>query len=352
MTDVIPDHATGLGKLSEGPEGLGLWEQTVRNPDAGEVVLEVIASGICGTDLHIADDEFPSDPPVTMGHEVTGEVVRLGDGVDASWTDRRVAVETYFSFCEQCEFCRSGLPNLCGKRRSIGSREDGGFTRWMTVPVRNLHKLPEHVGRYAGALAEPLACVANCLFDPPVVSAGDRVLVIGPGTMGLLTAQAARAAGGNVLLVGLERDQDRLDLAASLGLETQALESGGQLHIDPPDVVCECSGSEAGAVLGLDLIRKGGRYVQVGIFGRPVTIPLDAVLYKELTVTSGNASTPASWRRAMRLIDERAVELDPLVSEVVPLTDWQRAFGATRSGVGMKYVLDPRPSENSSRADL
>ena len=91
----IPDHATGLGKLGEGPEGLGLWEQTVRNPEAGEVVLEVIASGICGTDLHIADDEFPSDPPVTMGHEVTGEVVRLGDGVDASWTGRRVAVEPF-----------------------------------------------------------------------------------------------------------------------------------------------------------------------------------------------------------------------------------------------------------------
>ena len=347
MTSVLPDHATGLGKLSAGTGGLGLWEQTVRAPTEGEVVLEVIASGICGTDLHIADDEFPSEPPVTMGHEVTGEVVQLGDGVAATWMGRRVAVETYYSFCERCEFCRSGLPNLCEQRRSIGSREDGGFTRWITIPVRNLHEIPAHVGRHAGALAEPLACVANCLFDPPVVNAGDTVLVIGPGTMGLLTAQAARSAGGNVLLVGLERDRERLELAASLGLATQVLEPDAPLDIEPPDVVCECSGAAAGAVLGLDVIRKGGRYVQVGIFGKPVTIPLDAVLYKEITLTSGNASTPKSWRRAMRLIDQRAVELDPLVTEVLSLDEWERAFAATRAGEGMKYVLDPRPSDES-----
>ncbi len=345
MTTAIPDRATGLGKLGPGPEGLALWSQEVRPPCAGEVTLEVIAAGICGTDLHIADDEFPSEPPVTMGHEVTGRVAVLGEGVAADWMDRRVACETYYSYCERCEHCRSGYPNLCEQRRSIGSRENGGFTRWMTVPVRNLHPLPDHVGPSAGALAEPLACVANCLFDPPIVNTGDQVLVIGPGTMGLLTAQAARAAGGRVLLVGLERDKERLEVATSLGLATRILEEGKALGIDPPAVVCECSGAAAGAVLGLEVIAKRGHYVQVGIFGKPVAVPLDTVLYKELTVTSGNASTPASWRRAMQLIEVGAVELDPLVTEVVPLADWERAFAATRAGSGMKYVLDPRPEE-------
>jgi L-iditol 2-dehydrogenase len=347
MTGSIPERATALGKLAPGPEGLGLWEQPVRPPAAGEVMLEVIAAGICGTDLHIADDEFPSHPPVTMGHEVTGEVVVLGDDVDPGWMGRRVAVETYYSYCEECDHCRSGYPNLCEQRRSIGSRENGGFTRWMTIPARNLHELPDHVGSHAGALTEPLACVANCLFEPAVVDAGDQVLVIGPGTMGLLTAQAARAAGGEVLLVGLERDRDRLELAGSLGLATRVLAAGESLGTGPPDVVCECSGAAAGAALGLDVIGKRCRYVQVGIFGRPVTVPLDAVLYREVTVTSGNASTPASWRRAMRLIESRAVHLDPLVSEVVPLTNWERAFAATRAGSGMKYVIDPRLEEDT-----
>ena len=337
----LPTTAIGLGKLEPGAGGLGLWAQPVSAPGPGEVTIEVIAAGICGTDLHIADDEFPSEPPVTMGHEVTGEVAFVGEGVTAEWVGKRVAVETYYSYCETCEYCRAGYPNLCAMRRSIGSRENGGFTRWLTIPVRTLHELPPKVGRYAGALAEPLACVANLLFDPPVIGIGDSVLVIGPGTMGVLTAQAARAAGGDVLLVGLERDRDRLQLAESLGVATRIVDADGRPDMEPPHVVCECSGAGPGAVLGLEMLRNRGHYVQVGIFGSPVTVPLDAVLYKEATVTSGNASTPASWQRAMRLLAEGVV-LDPLVTEVVPLSQWERAFASTRAGEGMKYVLDPR----------
>jgi L-iditol 2-dehydrogenase len=336
----LPATTTALGKLAPGPGHLGLREQVVRRPEPGEALLEVIATGICGTDLHIADDDFPSDPPVTMGHEVTGVVASVGHGVDPEWVGRRVACETYFSSCGECDFCRSGRPNLCDRRRSVGSRVDGGFARWLTLPARNLHELPAQVGEHAGALAEPLACVCRCLFDPPVVDGGDGVLVIGPGTMGLLTAQAARAAGGSVLVVGLEKDRARLDLAASLGLETGVV--GAVEDLGRFEVVAECSGSEAGAQLGLAAVCRGGRYVQVGIFGAPVTVDLDTVLYREVTVTSGNASTPASWRRAMQLLHHQQVALDPLVTEAVPLDEWERAFAAVRAGEGMKYVIDPR----------
>lgn len=342
---MIPSTTTGLGKLAPGPGHLGLREQEVRAPAGGEVTLEVIATGICGTDLHIADDEFPSNPPVTMGHEVTGEVAAMGDDVAKSWLGARVAVETYFYYCEQCEHCRNGRPNLCNQRRSIGSHVDGGFARWLTLPARNLHRLPDSVGRHAGALAEPLACVAQILFDPPLLSAGDRVLVVGPGTMGVLTAQAARAAGAEVTIVGLERDRARLDIAADLGLHAQVV---GDAVAADFDAVCECSGAESGGRLALDSVRKGGRYIQVGIYGKPITIDIDQVLYKELVYTSGFASTPASWQRAMRLLNRGAVKLDPLVSEIMPLAEWEQAFRATRSGDGMKFVLDPRTTEGES----
>jgi L-iditol 2-dehydrogenase len=337
---VIPATTTGLGKLARGPGQLGLRRQEVRFPAAGEATLRVISAGICGTDLHIADDEFPSDPPVTMGHEVTGEVAVLGEGVTAEWSGARVAVETYFFYCEQCEHCRNGRPNLCDRRRSIGSHVDGGYAEWLTVPARNLHRLPELVGRHAGSLAEPLACVAQILFDPPLISAGDRVLVVGPGTMGVLTAQAARAAGASVTIVGLDRDRPRLEIAAGIGLDVRT--AGEPMPPGDFDAVCECSGAAAGAALALDSVRKGGRYIQVGIFGEPVTIDLDLLLYKELDFATGFASTPASWERAMRLLATGAVTLDPLVSEVVPLAEWERAFAATRAGNGMKFVLDPR----------
>lgn len=203
--------------------------------------------------------------------------------------------------------------------------------------------MPEWLPSEATALAEPLACVCSCLFDPPVVSAGDDVLVVGPGPVGLLAAQAARAAGGAVHVRGTPRDARRLALARELGLAS----SGG----DEPRhtvsqggfaVVAECSGSEAGVAFGLERAARGGRFVQIGLGGRPVAVPLDEVCYREPTITSGNASTPASWRRALALVEARAVALEPLVSEVLPLPQWERAFARTRAGEAVKVVLDPR----------
>ncbi|MFZ0015470.1 MAG: alcohol dehydrogenase catalytic domain-containing protein [Acidimicrobiia bacterium] len=341
MSQQSPTTVLALGKLAPGQGNLGLRSQVVVEPRPGEALIRVIATGVCGTDLHIADDEFPYEAPVTMGHEVTGVVERVGAPPHEGWVGKRVALETYFSTCGICEHCRSGRPNLCDLRRSIGSREEGGFSPWIVVPVRNLWEIPGHVGRHAGALAEPLACVAQCLLDPPVVNPGDRVLITGPGTMGLLTAQVARASGGTVTVAGLERDRSRLELAASLGLGTLLLDDASQPLQEQFDVVCECSGAEPAAAYALEQVKKGGRYIQVGIFGRPVTVSLDQVLYKELTVTSGNASTPRSWGRAIALLEAGLVDLDPLITEVAPLGDWERVFDAVRSGDGLKYVISP-----------
>ncbi|MCB1245896.1 MAG: alcohol dehydrogenase catalytic domain-containing protein, partial [Acidimicrobiia bacterium] len=294
--------STALGKLAEGVGNLGLREVEIPPPGPHQALVRVTATGVCGTDLHIADDEFPNEPPVTMGHEVTGVVEEVGSGPDSGWVGKRVSLETYFSTCEACEYCRGGKPNLCASRRSIGSKENGGFAGWIVVPTHNLWELPSGVGDIGGALAEPLACVAECLLDPPVIGAGDRVLVTGPGTMGLITAQVARACGGVVTVAGIDRDAERLALAESMGLGVLTLGTEPP-EIEPLDVVCECSGAEPAAALALDLVKKGGRYVQVGIFGKPVTLPLDNVLYKELVVSSGNASTPTSWKRAMALIE-------------------------------------------------
>ncbi|HEY6635968.1 MAG TPA: alcohol dehydrogenase catalytic domain-containing protein, partial [Acidimicrobiia bacterium] len=336
-----PHTTMGLGKLAPGQGNLGLRQQVVSPPGPGEAMVKVIASGVCGTDLHIADDEFPYEAPVTMGHEVTGVVSEVGSANDAGWLGKRVALETYHSFCGVCRHCRAGSPNLCAHRRSIGSREDGGFAAWISVPVRNLWEVPDSVGVHAGALVEPLACVTHIMLDPPLVDPGDHVLVLGPGTMGLLTAQVAHASGGRVTVAGLESDRARLDLAASLGMTPLVLSDTSDDLATAPSVVCECSGSAAAATFGLEQVAKGGRYVQVGIFGEVVTIPFDQVLYKELTVTSGNASTPASWRRAITLLEEGLVALDPLVTEVAPLADWERVFAAVRAGDGVKYLLSP-----------
>src|SRR5579859_6486554 len=152
---------------------------------AGQVMIAVRAAGICGTDLHILHDEFRSFPPVVLGHEVSGEVVEVGDGVERVHAGDRVTTETYFSTCGVCRFCRAGRINLCPHRRSIGSAVNGGFTSYLIVPERNVHVLPEGVSYLAGALTEPLACVVHGALEGPRLTPEDVVVIAGPGAIGL-----------------------------------------------------------------------------------------------------------------------------------------------------------------------
>lgn len=323
-------------KHRSGENSVGLDRVPVPHAAAGQVVVEVHAAGVCGTDLHLLHDGYPSRPPVVMGHEVAGVVVELGDGVDPEWLGARVAIETQHQRCS-CEWCRVGRRNLCDNRESMGSYVDGGFAERVAAPADLLHRIPDHVPLTEAGLGEPLACAAHLLLDPPLVSAGDRVLVTGPGPMGLLCAQVARASGGRVLVSGLPADATRLAVAAQLGFETtESMPPGGF------DVVVECSGSAGGARVALQSVRKGGRYVSVGIHGSDVTVPFDQVLYKELTLTSGFAATRESWRRAMRLLEDGLVDLGPIISAVEPLHRWNEVIDDLTAGRGVKVVFDPR----------
>ena len=337
----------GLTKLAVGPGNVALAERPEPRPASGEVVVEVAAAGICGTDLHIYDGEYATDVPVTIGHEVSGTVAELGDGVDPDWLGARVVTETYYAVCGACAFCRAGRINLCPERRSIGTHVDGGFAPRVLLPARGLHRIPDWLDASVAALAEPLACVCHSLLEPPRVGAGDDVLVVGPGPVGLLAAQVAHACGARVHVRGTPRDERRLEAARELGFATSVVGERLGESMDA-DVVVECSGHEAGMAFGLESARRGGRYVQIGLAGKPVALPFDEVCFRELTVTSGFASTPFSWRRALELVEERKVALEPLrigtearVTQVVPLIEWERAFAATRAGEGIKFALDP-----------
>lgn len=324
-------------KQAPGPEGIVVGAIPRPCPASGEVVLSVVATGICGTDLHIAHDEYAHETPVVMGHEILGRVLSVGSPSDGHWLGKLVAAETYFSTCEACHMCRAGRRNLCTARKSLGSFRDGGFAEEVVMPAMNLHELPRLPGELDGVLSEPLACITHCLLDPPVVQPGDRVLVTGPGTMGQIAAQVARVSGGMVTLAGLATDSDRLSVARELGFATTVEEP----ETDAFDVVIECSGSAAAAATGLRSVRRGGRFVQVGIFGKDVSVPLDLVIYKEVVLTSGFASTPTSWRSAMRLLEGGELTLTPLVTREVPLEHFSEALAATARGEGLKTVVRP-----------
>ena len=153
------------------PGTIAIEEVPDPTPGPTDVVVKPAAVGICGTDLHIWLGEYDSVPPVTMGHEVCGTVVEAGDGVDRGWLGARVAVETFFSTCGVCAYCRAGKLSVCEQRRSIGTHVDGAFAPRLHVPATNLHRLPDWLDETTATLCEPLACVCHSLLEP-VTSTG------------------------------------------------------------------------------------------------------------------------------------------------------------------------------------
>lgn len=338
----------GVAKLAPGEGNVGLLDIPVPAILPGHVLIEVKAAGVCGTDIHIYHGEYTSHPPVVMGHEVAGLVAEVGDGVTNCQVGDRVTCETYFYVCGHCDFCRAGLPNLCPQRKSIGSGVHGGFTQYVLVPAHNIHQLPANVDLIAGALSEPLTCCVHAL-ERTHVEPGETVLVSGPGAIGLLMAQVVKAAGAKVIVLGTTADRARLELAQSLGADLTI-----NVSTDDPqpilaeltggvgaDVVFECAGVGASAQSCLTLVRRRGRYGQVGLFGKPITWDLDLVCYKELEVHGSFAHLPSAWRKALNLLAAGQVQTRPLVSAILPITEWQAAFAAFERREGLKIVLTP-----------
>lgn len=319
-------------------------------PGAGQVKIKVQAAGICGTDLHIYKDEFRSRPPVVLGHEVAGEVVEAADDVADVAPGMRVTTETYYSTCGTCMYCRRGQSNLCLNRLSIGSGVNGGFTQYVIVPATNIHRLPDNVDFQAGALTEPLACVVHGVLNTPTVAPGDVAVIAGPGAIGLLTLQVVKSAGATVVMLGTDADEHRLQLAQQLGADyviNVQQDSPDQLIADitqeglGADVVYECSGAGPAASQLLQLVRRRGRYVQIGLFGKPIAWDLDQVCYKELVVTGSNASVPSSWDKALKLLAAGVVRTKPIITDIYPVTQWEQAFQTFESKSGVKTLLIP-----------
>ena len=337
-------------KVARGVGNIELRDIEEPNPGPGQVKIRVRGAGICGTDLHIYKDEFNSWPPVVLGHEVAGEIVDVGVGVENMPIGTRVTTETYFSTCGVCRYCRTGHTNLCRNRRSIGSAVNGGFTSYVVVPASNIHRLPDNVDFEAGALTEPLACVVHGVSSTPSVSPGDIAVVAGPGAIGLLALQVVKAAGATVIVLGTENDEHRLEMARSLGADHTVnvqREDPEVLVTDltheglGADVVYECSGAGAAAAQLLKLVRRNGRYVQIGLFGKPIAWDLDQICYKELIVTGSNASVPSAWIRALQLLESGQVQTKPLITNSYEVTEWENAFTGFESRSGVKTLLTP-----------
>lgn len=334
--------APGMGNL----EIRDVPEPTV---GPGQVVIEVTATGICGTDIHIQRGEYNCIPPVVLGHEVVGRIAEVGPEVASLAAGDRVITETYFHTCGHCRACLSGHINLCPERRSIGTHVNGGFTRYLLVPAVKVHRLPPSIDDRSAALTEPLACCVHGVLELAGVTPGDVVVLSGPGAIGLLCMQVAKAAGATLVVVGTASDEGRLALARQLGADHTVVVGRDDVATTVrdltdgvgADVTIEAAGAAASVGQCLRLVRRGGTFCQVGLFGAPVTLEYDLIPMHEIRLVGSFAQVPSSWTRTLALLASGAVRTAPLVTSERPITAWQEAFDAFFTRRECKMLLTP-----------
>ncbi|MCL4395533.1 MAG: zinc-binding dehydrogenase [Chloroflexi bacterium] len=341
----------GLMKTRAGPGNVELAEVPEPRPGPGQVKIKVMAAGICGSDLHILHDDIKLNlrPPVIMGHEFSGIIAEVGEGVQDWKPGDRVSSETAFSVCGECLCCRTGNYNLCDKKYLIGYVYDGCFTDYVVVPQHRLHRLPERLSWSEGAVCEPLACCVHGALELAHVGPQEVVVVAGPGAIGQLTMQVARAAGATVIVTGAAGDEERLATARELGANvTVQIQQKSMEDIvleltqgRGADAYLECSGAPAAARAGLAITRKGGRYLQMGLSSGAFPIEFSLIAYRELEVTGSIGSKWTSWVTALKLLDSGAVDVAPLVKTVYSLPQWQQAFEAFENRSAFKVLFLP-----------
>ncbi len=335
-------------KTAKGVGNVEVRDVPEPNPKPEEVKVEVKAAAICGTDIHIYYDEYVNRPPLVLGHEMAGIVVEVGDKVTMFKKGDRVTSETFKYTCGHCRFCQIGLIGLCPERLSMGVHVDGAFAKYLLQREESLHRLPDNVDFQAGALCEPTAAAVRAVYERAKILPGDLVMVSGPGPIGLLCLQAAKALGATVVLCGAGQDGNRLSLGKDLGadfvinVETDSLDLFKDLTDGlGADVVIECGGTKASLDQCIRAARKGAQLVQVGLFGRSVEVNIDQTVIKELTVLSSFAYRHRTWERVMKLLADGKLKTAPLISGQFLLTEWEKAFESVKARQGHKYLLLP-----------
>lgn len=305
----------------------------------GQVVVRVGACGICGTDLHIADGEFPPTPyPIVPGHEFSGEIVAVGKGVPGGWrTGERVAVDPSL-FCGHCDPCRAGHGNLCSNWGATGDTVDGAFAEYVAVPAANCHRMPDSMTWQQGALVEPVSCAVHGLRRIGV-EPGERFLVIGAGTMGLLIQQLLQSGGATVTVV--DRNPDRLPLAARLGATATASDTG-HLADERFDAAVDCTGAAPAIEAAFDALRRGGRLLIFGVAPESARARLSPfrIYNDELTIV-GSMAVLHSYGAALNILSSGAIDTAAMLTHALPLSEFGKALDLMRHAAGVKVQVLP-----------
>lgn len=336
-------------KTADGYDNMKLMDMPEPVAEGDLVKIKVAYSGICGTDLHAFKGTYASTKtPVILGHEFSGIVTEIGPDVKRIKVGDRVTSETTFKTCGTCVYCKTKQYNLCSNRRGIGTQQNGSMAEYVVSREESIHVLPDNVSLLSASLTEPLACGVHATIEKGDVQKGDVICVFGAGAIGLLLSQVAKARGAYVILAGLTSDAERFEIGKKSGVDRTVdqmsenideivKEITGGVGVDK---VFECSGAVAALNKGLEIVKKTGKVIQMGVFPKEKEcIATDLILHKEIEYVGSRSQKPSSWEKSIELLAAGTVVPENIVTGIVDLDNWREGFEASIRGEGAKAVI-------------
>lgn len=326
-----------------------LEEVPTPTPGPGQVLIRVAGCGVCHTDLHYTDHGTPTfkTPPMILGHEISGVVEQVGQDVTHLGPNDRVLVAAVTS-CGACEACREGRENVCAHGEMLGNHIDGGFAEYVVAPAKDTFVLPEEIPLVEGSIiADAITTPYHAVVNRGAVRPGDSVVVFGCGGVGLNVVQVAAAQGARVVAVDLS--DDKLAWARKLGA-THTVNPDAVERLDKElrkctgggaDVAFEAVGKPVTQEAALGCLRTGGRAVFVGYSPDTMTLNSGRVMFRELEVVGSLGCRPVDYPRAMEMVRQKRIQLEPLVTHRFPLEEIEEAFDTLRGGTAIRVVVTP-----------
>ncbi len=311
-----------------------------------DVLLEVANVGVCGSDLHqwTADHSWPVNYPVVLGHEFGGHIVEVGAKVTKWKEGDRVVSETAAVIDVNNPMSKTGLYNLDPTRKGFGYGVNGAMTRFVKVPARCLHAVPDQLPFEEACLTEPCCVAYSAVVVNTRITPGDRVIVLGPGTIGILCAAMARLCGAEVAMVGLEADRHRLAIAEQYGCESiigDATDWAKKRDGLGADCVIDAAGASITLKIALQLVRPNGKITKVGWGPQPLGFSLDPLVQKNITLQGSFSHNWPMWERVIALLSSGQLNVKPIIGGVWPISEWHTAFEKMHKGEVVKSVLKP-----------
>ena len=330
------------------PEPGSVEIREIPTPEIGatDVLVQVAAVGVCGSDLHqwTASHSWPVNYPIVLGHEFSGHIVKAGAEVKSWKEGDRIVSETAAVIDQDNPLSRRGLYNLDPTRKGFGYGVNGAMTKFVRVPARCLHHVPEKLAMTTAALTEPCSVAYNAVIVNTRIRPGDRVVVLGPGTIGILCAAMARLAGAEVAVVGLEADRGRLGIAEKYGCVSvigDATEWSKERDGMGADVVIDAAGVSATLKAAMQIVRPAGWITKVGWGPQPINFSIDQIVQKNVTLQGSFSHNWPVWERVLALLSSGQLDVQPIIGGQWALTDWHEAFEKMHQGHVVKSLLIP-----------